>query len=121
MVLADLTSKNPNVFYELAVRHAVQKPVILIGEHGLDTPFDIAAQRLIFYSLDPDDIIEAKKQLSEQIDSVESDNFIVDSPISDEIQLHSPDALSENYQSRRILAILENQSKEISEVDIIKC
>ena len=60
LVIADLTKRNPNVFYELAVRHAVGKPVILLGEFGDDIPFDVAAQRVIFYDLDPDHLASAR-------------------------------------------------------------
>src|ERR1039457_5304175 len=34
LVIADLTDSNPNVFYELAVRHVVRKPLILLIERG---------------------------------------------------------------------------------------
>jgi len=112
LVVADLSRKNPNVYYELAIRHAVKKSVILIGESELDIPFDLAAQRVISYSLDPDDIINAKAQLTSQIDSVESENFIVDSPMTDTIDISSQSVSSEEQTLKRILAILESQSKE---------
>ena len=41
LVIADLTYKNPNVSYELAIRHSVEKPVIQIKEYSETIPFDI--------------------------------------------------------------------------------
>jgi hypothetical protein len=46
--VADLTGRNPNVFYELAVRHTARLPVALIVDEGEDAlPFDIAQMRVI--------------------------------------------------------------------------
>ena len=47
IVLADLTGKNANVFYELGLAHALAKPAILISETMDDVPFDLRALRVI--------------------------------------------------------------------------
>lgn len=49
VLLADLTGKNPNVFYELGLAHALAKPAILIAESMDDIPFDLRALRIILY------------------------------------------------------------------------
>ena len=49
IVLADLTGRNPNVFYELGLAHALAKPVILLTESLDDVPFDLRALRVIIY------------------------------------------------------------------------
>jgi tetratricopeptide (TPR) repeat protein len=51
--IADLTTGNPNVFYEVGVRHAVRPhATVLIGAEVKRTPFDLAPDRVLPYSLD---------------------------------------------------------------------
>lgn len=50
LVLADLSGKNPNVFYELGLAHALAKPAILITEAIDDVPFDLRALRVLEYN-----------------------------------------------------------------------
>ena len=49
LLLADLTGRNPNVFYELGLAHALGKPAILIAESMEEVPFDLRALRVIIY------------------------------------------------------------------------
>ncbi|WP_284255035.1 hypothetical protein [Pseudolysinimonas kribbensis] len=49
ILLAELTTKNPNVFYELGLAHAIEKPVILISSNEDDVPFDLRHIRVILY------------------------------------------------------------------------
>ncbi|MFD0788949.1 hypothetical protein ACFQ0P_00955 [Microbacterium insulae] len=43
LVLCDMSSHNPNVFFELGVRTAVNRPVALVCEVGTRLPFDISS------------------------------------------------------------------------------
>jgi hypothetical protein len=47
LVVADLSFHNPNVFYELAIRHATGKPTVLICRAEDSLPFDISDVRTI--------------------------------------------------------------------------
>jgi tetratricopeptide (TPR) repeat protein len=52
--VADLTTANPNVFYELGVRHALRPySTVLIFATGGRLPFDVAPQRALPYSISP--------------------------------------------------------------------
>jgi len=49
IVIADLTNKNPNVFYELGLAHSLAKPAILVTQSMEDVPFDLRSLRVIVY------------------------------------------------------------------------
>jgi hypothetical protein len=83
LVIADLTFANPNVCYELGMRHAVDKPFIHMYQKGTNLPFDLAAFQTIevradyfdaqgqFTALD-EDLEEARSSLRNQLCKVKS-------------------------------------------------
>jgi len=82
LVVADLTGHNPNVFYELALRHAFHKPVIQIMLSGQKLPFDVVGMRTISYALDLEGAIEAKEEIERSIEIALSDSYEPESPVS---------------------------------------
>lgn len=53
VVLADCTGRNPNVFYEIGLAHALGKTTILISQRLEDVPFDLRHLRVIIYEFTP--------------------------------------------------------------------
>jgi hypothetical protein len=88
LVIADLTGRNPNVFYELAIRHAIKKPVVQIIRCNEPIPFDVSTTRTIHFDhQNLESVDKCKEELQKQIHSVEKDPAKVDSPISVTIDL----------------------------------
>ena len=53
MLIAELTGRNPNVFYETSIAHTVGKEVTLITQSMDDVPFDLKHLRCIVYEYTP--------------------------------------------------------------------
>ncbi|UCG67839.1 MAG: hypothetical protein JSW12_17295 [Deltaproteobacteria bacterium] len=54
ILVAELTTRNPNVFYELGLAHALRKPAVLVSSNEHDVPFDLRHLRVIYYDvMDP--------------------------------------------------------------------
>jgi len=88
VVIADLTGHNPNVFYELAIRHAIGQPIVQMITKNERIPFDIASSRTIQFDIhDLDNVQETKEELVKQIKAIESKNFKMDTPISISLNL----------------------------------
>lgn len=82
IVVADLSDMNPNVMYELGVRHAAGKPAIHISTLGTRIPFDVANLRVIIIDItDIDSITSAAHNLSAAITEIENNPNESGSPV----------------------------------------
>jgi hypothetical protein len=90
MVVADLTGNNANVFYELAVRHAIRKPFVQIIQKGERIPFDVAGIRTIEIDhTNLDSVAAAKEEIKKQMQFASTNPQKIASPISAAIDLAS--------------------------------
>jgi hypothetical protein len=101
LVIADLTDHNANVYYELALRHALNMPVILLIEERQisDIPFDLKDMRVITYNLqDPERVEASAEELSIQIESVENDPALDWDIFQEQISLTLEPNVPENHK-----------------------
>lgn len=70
IVIADLTDRNPNVFYEVGLAHAISKDVILLTQSMGDIPFDLQSLRFIVYDYNPRGMVEFEKKLRSAIGAI---------------------------------------------------
>lgn len=61
VLIADLTGRNPNVFYELGLALALEKDVILLAQQSEDVPFDLQHMRYFRYSIGGSAAIDAAR------------------------------------------------------------
>ncbi|MDN3309572.1 hypothetical protein QWJ90_01370 [Microbacterium oryzae] len=67
VVIADLSHANPNVMYELGLRHSrAGKITIQVGEYG-QLPFDVTTIRTIQFKRTEAGLVAARKELSEAL------------------------------------------------------
>lgn len=70
LVVADLTSKNPNVFYEVGIAHTIGKEVILLAQTLDDVPFDLQHLNVIVYKWTPPGAEKLKVALGATIKAI---------------------------------------------------
>lgn len=119
LVVADLTDRNPNVYYELAVRHAIRKPLIQLIKKGEALPFDVAGTRTIHFDhQDLDSVQEAKSEIIKQLEFLKNHPADIESPISVSLDLQNL-RQSENPEERSLGDILSVVSELRSAISIL--
>ena len=115
MVIADMTDHNPNAFYELGFRQALELPLVPIIKVGGNLPFDVMTTRTVFYDTDVAKIEESKENLKAKIQSFK--NF--EMPENRAERNLTLDDLNDNLTKKlnKILNLLENQQSYSSLVN----
>lgn len=70
VVICDCSGKNPNVFYEAGIAHAIGKEVILITQSEYDIPFDLRHLRYIRYLPNSEGLTELSVSLQNKLRSI---------------------------------------------------
>ncbi|MFT8955602.1 hypothetical protein [Liquorilactobacillus satsumensis] len=86
LVIANLTGLNPNVMYELSLRHSTGKPVVTLSDKATDLPFDIQNQRNIPYIDSYYYLNTTRKMLKDSIIGLGDTKVDKDNPIYNAVQ-----------------------------------
>jgi hypothetical protein len=68
IVIADVTGRNANVFYELGIAHTLGKDCVVLTQNPQDVPFDISARRYIRY--EPTKLVMLRTRLEKTIKNI---------------------------------------------------
>lgn len=83
LVVADLTSLNANVFYELGISHTMQRPTVLLTQSSEDIPFDLRSYRVILYSTHFNEAPQLSQKLKEAGEKAKSGKLGFGNPVAD--------------------------------------
>jgi hypothetical protein len=69
-LIADVTGKNPNVFYELGIAHTIGKYAIIISQSKEDVPFDVGHLIYIYYVCNKAGIEKLLEEVDKRIEKI---------------------------------------------------
>lgn len=117
MVLVDLggfeptDDPNPNVMYELGIRHALTLPLVIMAWEGQRLPFDVSNQRVIMHGRDLLDIEANKKKIVAFIQAAAEGKYY--KPMDAVGRMATIAAASENLGEDALLSALVQEVREL--------
>ena len=119
VVLADLTDMNPNVFYELGVRHTLRTRTILVSQTMDDVPSDLKQYGVITYNTTPNGVTEYKKKISKILKDIRNNPDRPDNPVSDYLNLKTivTDLSEAKTIEKKLIALVSECSYNLSVID----
>lgn len=114
IAICDLSTRNPNVLFELGIRQAFDKPVVLIQEKGTPKIFDIGPLRYLEYSKEMryHEVIESQNQLCEAINATKS----AENEVGNVNSIVKLMALS----TPALMPTLDSNNKELLSLDVVR-
>ena len=111
IVIADLTDHNPNVFYELAIRHAVRRPVICVMNKKDKIPFDLAHVNILSYedADSADEVSGLKDKLIDQLKEMINNPEKIDYPLT--TVFHGSSLVAEHDPFKYVIEAMSDEFK----------
>lgn len=123
VVIADLTGKNPNVLWELGVRHTLSKRTILIAQDKKFLPSDLKDYPIILYKYKqtPADVDKFKREIKDKLEDIEANPENLDSPVADFLQLRNIVLLAYEKKAnlKKLSALISETSFNIRTIDYL--
>lgn len=126
LVVADLTGRNPNVFYELGISHSYSRPLVCIADSATHLPFDAKDERIIQLGEYPESGLpisraeKAKEALAASLRIVLEDGYVPPSPLRNVAANRSLDELATRDPVAAELAdmreVLDDIQEKVSKV-----
>jgi hypothetical protein len=118
IIVADLTGRNPNVYYELGVANSFAKPVILLVRDTAGLPFDVRNERMIVLGdgdiLGVGEAAEAKKNLQAAFEVVLKPDYKVTNLVTEAAAARSLDALAPDDPIASELSAIRDKLDELA-------
>lgn len=118
VVFADLTDSNPNVMYELGVRHTFKKPSVMVREKGAVIPFDVNDYNVFEYEYTSKGLEDLKEHIGIVIQDIKTHPNRSDNPVWD--FRNTSDFLVDYYRSIETIQKLEALKEEF-ESNLQRC
>jgi hypothetical protein len=117
LVVVDLSFWNANAFYELALRHMAEKPVIhMIDRSNQEIPFDVKPYRTILFGWTSyKELEQSKDDLEAQMREIVDESHTVDNPV---IRARGQIKLRQTASPREqeMLSMIEDLRSQISQM-----
>lgn len=116
MVICDLSTRNPNAMFELGIRQAFDKPVVLVQEEDTPQVFDISPLRYTTYRNRQayHEVLEDQKKVADAIKATASNNDNDINSIVRLLSLTQPAQLTQISESERESGLLKTILVEIN-------
>ncbi|WP_312373165.1 hypothetical protein [Lachnoclostridium sp.] len=121
MAICDLSSRNPNVLFELGIRQAFDLPVVLVQEVGTPRIFDISTINTIEYRKDRiyHEVLEDRKKIEEALNATKDNTKGINSIIKllgiNKAEVKGAGEFNELDEIRVLLYSLINEIKDRQE------
>jgi hypothetical protein len=102
LIIADLTGRNPNVFYEVGIAHALNKNVLLMTQSIDDVPFDLRHRRALVHEYSPHGCKKLEGDLYANVQKMLTDNRDAAREPAAETASHDPAAANVMQRGRQL-------------------
>lgn len=117
LTVADLSFLNPNVFYELALRHMAAKPVVMIANTGTKLPFDTAGMNTIFFNIkDYQSHKKTREALAKYASAALDPSYQVSNPVTSARKLATMSQSSDTTEQMLAMLVQRVTALEATEV-----